>query len=153
MTFFIDLCTWYFFFIRVFPFHPPSFWLWLIMELFFFLTKTCFSIYITLSSVSFLYFHFSTTKNLVTDLCSSLEDSDLQPFWIASKEIFFYKNWIIFDISQFRVYIYGKKNSEKKIIFLLSKNSPYLRNDPCIFYRSLLSQKNSPLLIESPPHI
>ena len=32
--------------------------------------------------------HVSVTKNLITDLCLSLEHSDLLSFWIASKQIF-----------------------------------------------------------------
>ena len=51
---------------------------------FFFFTKTCFSVIIFF----FLYIlhglHFPATKNLMTDLCSNLEYSDLLPFSIAS---------------------------------------------------------------------
>ena len=32
--------------------------------------------------------HFPTSKKLTTDFCSSIENSDVPPFWNASKQIF-----------------------------------------------------------------
>ena len=69
-----------------------------------------------LLSISY-YLHFSATKNLMTDLCSTREQS----VWIVSKEIF-YEIKISFAINYFdkiQCLHLGKKILETELILLL----------------------------------
>ena len=69
------------------PLYGPSFWIRLLVEKPIckcFLSKTFFSIPSEFSHD----LYFSATRNLIIELCSSLEHSDLLPCWIATKQIF-----------------------------------------------------------------
>ena len=75
--------------------------------------------------VNFACFIF-LNKNLMTDFCSSLKDSDLWPFWIASKQIFlrdWYRLYYIPILRNTEFIIMKKKKNGKNWLFKFLRRS------------------------------